>query len=110
MYDYLIIYSEQYKKTIKTNDIEQFLSGSLGFTKVDCLRFSKKISGEIVIITGILANSNGGYAFDTLDGVEEINLIEIDVPARTNQEIEDTILQVANAIANEYSWIIDLRE
>lgn len=105
-----MVHSEQYKKTIKSNNIEQFLNGSHGFTKLDNLRFSKEISGEIILITGILANSNGFYVFNTLEEIEEINWIEIDVPLRSNQGIENTILQVANAIANKYSWIIDLRE
>ncbi|ULO08524.1 hypothetical protein H1230_06875 [Paenibacillus sp. 19GGS1-52] len=105
-----MIYSEQYRTTIKTNDIEQFLSQSLGLTKVDRLRFSKEICGELIRITGLIANLNGSYAFDTLDGIEEINLIEIDLPVRTNKEIENTILQITNEIAKEYNWIIDLRE
>lgn len=110
MYDYIMIFSEQYRTTIKTNDIEQFLSQSLGFTKVYSLRFTNEICGELIRITGLLANLNGSYAYDTLDGIEEINLIEIDVPTRINKEIEDTILQITNEIADEYNWIIDLRE
>lgn len=106
-----MVYSdEQYRTTIKTNDIEQFLIGALDLKPISKLRFSKELSGALIIVTGILADSNGSYAFDSLDGVEEINLIEIDVPVKINQEIMDEILYIADAIANEFSWIIDLRE
>ncbi|MDT9722832.1 hypothetical protein QVE09_28460 [Paenibacillus sp. ClWae2A] len=110
LYDYLQIYSdENYIKKIKTADIEQFLIQSLEFKKISDLRFSKIIYGESVTATGILANSNGGYAFDTLEGIEEINLIEIDIPLMTNIEIEKAILEIANTISSKYSWIIEER-
>ncbi|WP_214629724.1 hypothetical protein [Paenibacillus agaridevorans] len=74
------------------------------------MRFYKEICGELIRLTGIQANSDGNYAFDTLDGVENINLIEIDVPSRLDFETENEIVKIANIIAKEYSWIIDLRE
>ncbi|MDO3413397.1 hypothetical protein QWJ34_26850 [Saccharibacillus sp. CPCC 101409] len=110
LYDYLQIYSdENYAKKIKTVDVEQFFIQSLRFKKISNLRFSKIIYDESVTATGILANSNGGYAFETLEGVEEINLIEIDIPLMIDSEIEKAILEIANAIASKYSWIIEER-
>jgi hypothetical protein len=44
------------------------------------LIYSKEIGGEVIKIMGIFANSQGNYAFDSLDGIEEINLIEIAIP------------------------------
>ncbi|MCZ1265969.1 MULTISPECIES: hypothetical protein [Paenibacillus] len=110
LYDYLQIYSdENYTKKVKNVDIEQFFTQSLVFKKISNLRFSKIIYGESVTATGILADSNGGYAFETLEGVEEINLIEIDIPLMIDSEIETEILEIANAIASKYSWIIEER-
>ncbi|NQX70414.1 hypothetical protein HQN90_30170 [Paenibacillus alba] len=48
------------------------------------LIFIKESNGEIVEISGIPANLNGGCAFNTLEGIEDANLI-----------------------AKEYSWMID---
>ncbi|MMZ69580.1 hypothetical protein D1872_324450 [compost metagenome] len=90
--------------------MEEFLIGSLGLKRTSKLRFLREISGEIVRVTGILVNSDGSYSFNTLDDVEEINLIEIDVPAKLNQDITDAIIEIAETIANKFSWVIDLRE
>lgn len=110
LYDYLEIYSDQnYMEKIKTVDIEEFFTQTLEFRKISSLKFSKVIYGELVIATGILANSNGSYAYDTLDGIKEINLIEIDIPVMLNIEIEEAILEIANKIASKFSWIINER-
>jgi len=109
LYDYIMVHSEGYKKRININHLELFLSQSLGFIKDDSVRFSKELGGEFIRLTGILANSNGNYAFDNFDGIEEINLIEIDVPERINPIMEEAILHVASTIANEFAWIVDLR-
>lgn len=110
LYDYINIYSdEHYAGRIKTIDIERFFMNVLGFEKKSNLRFSKVISGEEVQATGYLANAQGGYAFYTLDGIEEINLIEIDIPFQMNMELEEFILAAAYQIAKHYSWIVDER-
>lgn len=54
-------------------------------------------------MTGIMADVNGNYAFDNLDGVEEVNLIEIEVHDSIDEKIEDEITRIAFAIAAEYS-------
>ncbi|MDP5276186.1 hypothetical protein [Chengkuizengella axinellae] len=108
MYDYLSIYSPGYSKTIRTEVLEEYLKFFLNFNKESSLRFSKIHSGELIRVTGILANSKGNYAFNSLDGIEEINLIEIDIPENINDELEKTILNIAKSIAKEYSWLIDL--
>ncbi len=106
-----MIYSDEgYRNSIKAIDFEQFMIRTLGFEQLTKLKLYKEIGGELVRFTGIQANSDGSYAFETLDGVEEINLIEIDLPERIDDEIESEILKIANTIANEYSWIIDLRD
>lgn len=111
MYDYIMIYSDVvYKNNIKTEAIEQFFVEILEFKKTSSLKFSKEVCNELVTATGILADPNGNYAFDTLDGYEEINLIEIVIPHKMTYEIEEEIKSMANAIANEFSWLIDYRE
>lgn len=111
LYDYLIIYSDEvYKNSIKAIDFKQFMTRTLGFEESTKLRFYKEICGEMIRLTGIQANSNGSYAFETLDGVEDINLIEIDVPNRIDHEIENEVLKIANIIAKKYAWIVDLRD
>jgi hypothetical protein len=45
----------------------------------------------------------------SLEGGEEVNLIEIDVPLKLNPAIEEAITQTAYAIAGELSWLVDLR-
>lgn len=111
MYDYIMIYSdEQYEKTIQTFEMEQFCIAELGLKPISKLRFHKNINGEEIMVTGIFANTNGGYAFDTLDNVEEINLVEIDIPDKLTDEMEKEILAVANAIAGRFSWKVDVRE
>lgn len=110
LYDYISIYSdESYAGRIKTIDIERFFIEVLAFEKTDSLKFCKVVSGEPVSATGYLANARGGYAFDTLDGIEEINLIEIDIPLQMNMELEKFILAAAYQIAKRYSWIVDER-
>lgn len=68
------------------------------------------ICGELVTAQGISANQKGNYAFDTLDDVKEINLIEIDIPQASTVQMEDEIKEIVYAIAEEFSWIVDLRE
>ncbi|SEM07031.1 hypothetical protein [Paenibacillus sp. OK003] len=110
LYDYLMIYSdEKYIKKIKTIEIEKFFIKTLEFNKISRLKFSKSINNELIIATGLLADSKGSYAFYNLDRIEEINLIEIDIPQEINIEIEESILEIANAIASKFSWIIDER-
>lgn len=107
MYDYISIHSENYTKKIKSKVLEQYLTSQLGFTTVSHLTFSKEVSGEFIRLTGIPANSNGNYAINTLEGVEEINLIEIDVPMNLDSTLELVLSDIANAIVKDFSWIID---
>ncbi|WP_426451955.1 hypothetical protein ACP26L_07715 [Paenibacillus sp. S-38] len=107
MYDYISIHYHDYTNKIRTDILENYLTRSLGFTKVSHLRFTKEVIGEVVNLTGIHANLNGSYAFNTLEGIEEVNLIEIDVPRYTNDIIEKTISEIAVQITKEFSWIID---
>ncbi|MGW8957353.1 hypothetical protein [Paenibacillus sp. NPDC055715] len=107
MYDYISIHSDKYMSRIKSEVVEQFLTSVLGFTKVSHLTFHKEIDREIVKVTGILANPDGSYAFDTLDGTEEVNLIEIDVPIYTDDILELILSSIATSITKEFSWIID---
>ncbi|NGZ77713.1 hypothetical protein [Saccharibacillus alkalitolerans] len=110
LYDYLMIYSdEKYTKKIKAIEIEKFFIEILEFNKISNLKFSKMINDELIIATGLLAESEGSYAFYTLEGIKEINLIEIDIPQKMNIEIEESILEIANAIASKFSWIVDER-
>ncbi|GFZ76122.1 hypothetical protein GCM10008018_22090 [Paenibacillus marchantiophytorum] len=107
MYAYISIHSEDYSKKIKSKVLEQYLTSMFGFATVSHLVFIKKVSGEFIRITGISANSNGNYSIYTLEGVEEINLIEIDVPMKLDDTVELAITDITNAIVKEFSWIID---
>ncbi|MNW44825.1 hypothetical protein D3C74_220720 [compost metagenome] len=107
MYDYISIHSDKYMSKIKSEVVEQFLTSVLGFSKVSHLTFHKEVDGEIVKVTGILANPDGSYAFDTLDGTEEVNLIEIDVPIYTDDILELILSSIATSITKEFSWVID---
>lgn len=110
MYDYTSIYSDEtYSTCIKTAVIEEFLVKTLEFKKDSNLRFRKNIYGRTIILTGIYANSKGNYAFNSLDGIEEINLIEIDIPDDLNEEVEEAISNIVMAIAKEYSWCVEER-
>lgn len=55
---------------------------------------------------GISADANGNYAFNFHEGVEKINLIEIEVPDSLDEKIEDEITKIAFAIAAEYLWCV----
>jgi hypothetical protein len=110
LYDYISIFSEGYSNKIKTKVFEEFIISHLKFEKVSNLIFTKKYDEATIRVTGILANSQGNYAIDTLENVEEINLIEIDIQSYINDHIENTILEITKAIANEYSWLVDIRD
>ncbi|WP_240421804.1 hypothetical protein [Paenibacillus periandrae] len=108
MYDFISICSDaMYSKKIRTEVLEEYLVSMLKFTKESNLIFSMESGGEIVRITGIPANSQGNYAFNSLEGVEEVNLIEIAVPWKINDDSEKVISDIAKAITKEYAWIID---
>ncbi|SES87799.1 hypothetical protein [Paenibacillus sp. NFR01] len=64
LYDYLMIYSdEKYTEKIKTIEIEEFFIETLEFNKISSLKFSKVINDELIIATGLFADSEGSYAF-----------------------------------------------
>lgn len=106
MYDYISIHSNDYSLKIKSGVLENFII-YLGFKKVSHLEFIKEINGERIKITGILADLDCCYSFDALDGIEEINLIEIDLPLYIDDNLEQVISKLAIDIAKKFSWIID---
>lgn len=107
MYDYISLYSDdKYSRKIKSEVLEKYLLTTLNLHKDSSLKFSKELNGVRIRLTGILADENGNYAFDTLDGVEEINLIEIEIPDSMDEGIEGEITRIAFAIAAEYSWCV----
>ncbi|MDK8179551.1 hypothetical protein [Paenibacillus sp. UMB4589-SE434] len=108
MYDFISICSDRlYSKKIRVNQLDEYIVTILQFTKKSNLIYIKEIDGEVIRIMGIPANSQGNYAFDSLDGIEEINLIEIAVPWSINDVLEKKITDLANAIAKDFSWMID---
>ncbi|WP_240644316.1 hypothetical protein [Paenibacillus paeoniae] len=107
MYDYISIHSIDYKNKVKSKDLEQYLTCDLGLIKESHLKFYKIINQVFVRVNGILARKDGSYAYDSLDGIEEINLIEIDVPSEIDHILEQELADMANAIAKNCSWIID---
>ncbi|SDW22047.1 hypothetical protein [Paenibacillus sp. CF384] len=107
MYYYISIHSDDYTKKVKSKVLEQYLIHILEFEKASHLTFFKEIYGELIKIRGITSDNDGNYGFDTLEGIEEVNLIEIDFPNYINDILEQTIAAIATAIAKEFSWIID---
>ena len=107
MYDYISIHSDDYTKKVKSRILEQYLVNNLSFEKVNHLTFCKKLNGEPIKVTGIPAEQDGSYAINTLDGIEEVNLIEIDLPRHIDDILEHAITEIAINIAKEFSWIID---
>lgn len=107
MYDYISLYSDDnYSGRIKTKVLEEYLLKTLNLRKESSLKFFRELNGVRIIMTGIMADADGNYAFDNLAGVEEVNLIEIEVPNGINKKIEDEITRIAFAIAEEYSWCV----
>lgn len=107
MYGYISIHSDDYTKKVNSRILEQYLISKLGFEKVASLIFSKELYGERIWVTGIPADPNGNYAFNTLDGIDEVNLVEINLPRSINNNLESVITGIAIAISNELSWYID---
>ncbi|MDQ0059928.1 hypothetical protein [Paenibacillus harenae] len=107
MYDYISIHSDDYTKKVTSKNLEHYLINNLGFEKVSHLTFYKELHGEPIELRGIPAELDGSYAFNTLEGVEEVNLIEIDLPRSISDILEHAITGIAIAISKEFSWIID---
>ncbi|WP_245583897.1 hypothetical protein [Paenibacillus terrigena] len=107
MYDYISIHSDDYTKKVKSKILEQYLISNLGFEKVSHLIYCTELHGERIRLRGIPAGLDGNYAYDTLEGIEEVNLIEIDLPSCISNILEHPISNVATAISKEFSWIID---
>jgi hypothetical protein len=108
MYDYISIYSDSYYSGyIEASRLEKFAVDALLFKKESHLKFGKMLHGKLIRLIGIAAASNGSYAFDSLDGIEQINLIEINLPMQLNPALEEELEAMASAIANEFSWIIE---
>ncbi|MFC4322007.1 hypothetical protein [Litchfieldia salsa] len=110
MYDYISIHSDKLESFIETEVIENFLEFNLMCTKLGTLEFIKDIGEYSIYIRGINANSQGNYAYNSSEKFKEINLIEIDIPNKSNDAVEAEILKIAQKISNEYLWEIDLRE
>ncbi len=107
MYDYISIHSDDYTIKVKSRILEQYLISNLGFERVSHLIFCKELHGVRIKLRGIPAGLDGNYAYDTLEGIEEVNLIEIDLPSYINDILEHAISDVAIAISKKFSWIID---
>lgn len=107
MYDYISIHSNDYSKTVSSKFLEQYLIDNFEFEKISSLTFCKELYGERIILRGISAQLDGSYAYDTLEGIEEVNLIEIDVPVQIHEALEHAISTLAVAVSEQLSWIID---
>lgn len=108
MYDYISIHSMDYSKSVKTEVLEQFVVETLGFEQTGPLRFSKALYGAHVGLKGLSANSNGSYAYYTLEGIEAVNLVEVILPAtKIDEPLERAITGLVMAIAGEFGWCID---
>lgn len=107
MYDYISIHSAGYAKTVRTEVLERFFISSMGFDKICPLSFSKAFHGTHIGVKGISANSDGSYAYYTLEGIEAVNLVEVMLPAMIDEQLEHAITALAMAIADEFGWCID---
>ncbi|MEK3834206.1 MULTISPECIES: hypothetical protein [unclassified Paenibacillus] len=107
VYDYISIHSAGYAKTVRTEVLVRFIVQTLGFEQTGPLQFSKRLHGTHVGLKGISANSDGSYAYYTLEGIEEVNLVEVILPAMMDEQLEHAITGLAMAIADEFGWCID---
>ncbi|MEK4854209.1 hypothetical protein NST04_30535 [Paenibacillus sp. FSL H7-0756] len=108
MYDYISIHSIDYATSVKTEVLERFVVQTLGFEKTGPLQFSKALYGAHVGLKGIAANPDGSYAYYTLEGVEEVNLVEVILPTtKIDAPLERAITGLVMAIVDEYGWCID---
>lgn len=110
MYAYISIHSDKFASFLKTDALDNFLLINMNCTKLSKLVFTKEVSGDSIIIRGIKANSQGNYAYDSLDEFSEVNLIEIDIPDNSDDALETEILKIAQKISNEFLWKIYLIE
>ncbi|MDG0791175.1 hypothetical protein OMP38_10050 [Cohnella ginsengisoli] len=107
MYDYVSIHSQSYKEKIQAKVLDYFLTFKMGFNKSSHLRYFTKVDGQLISITGISANQDGNYSYSTLDEASEVNLVEINVPSNSNSVLEEAISEIAIAIVQQFSWLID---
>lgn len=108
MYAFISICSDTlHSKYIRTVVLEEYLLSHLKFNKESNLKFFKEIGGEVIRINGIPASSQGNYAYDSLEGVEEINMIELAVPWKITGDSEKEVIDIANDIAKQFLWMID---
>lgn len=108
MYDFINISSDAtYSQRIKADVLEEYLTSVQKFSKESHLKFFKEIGGEKIKIMGIPADSHGNYGFNSLEGVIDINLIEIAVSWTLDDTFQEEISGIANAIAKQYYWIIE---
>ncbi|MEK5033921.1 hypothetical protein MKY96_20885 [Paenibacillus sp. FSL R7-0302] len=80
----------------------------MGFDKIGPLSFSKAFHGAHIGVKGISANSDGSYAYYTLEGIEAVNLVEVILPAtKIDEPLERAITGLVMAIVDEFGWCID---
>ncbi|WP_339313187.1 hypothetical protein [Paenibacillus sp. FSL M7-0896] len=107
VYDYISIHSAGYAKTVRTEVLERFFISTMRFEKIGPLSFSKALHGAHIGVKGISANSDGSYAYYTLEGIEEVNLVEVILPVMMDKQLEHAITALAMAIVDEFHWCID---
>ncbi|OMG01591.1 hypothetical protein BK146_05875 [Paenibacillus sp. FSL R7-0333] len=108
VYDYISIHSAGYAKTVRTEVLERFFISTMRFEKIGPLSFSKALHGAHIGVKGISANSDGSYAYYTLEGIEEVNLVEVILPAtKIDEPLERAITGLVMAIVDEFHWCID---
>ncbi len=88
MYYYISIHSDDYSKKLMSRKLEHYLINNLGFDKISHLTFHKELYGEPIKVRGIPADLDGSYAIETLEGIEEVNLFEIDLPRSISDILE----------------------
>ncbi|WP_238655252.1 hypothetical protein [Paenibacillus piscarius] len=107
MYDYISIHSMDYAQSVRTEVLERFVVGTLGFEQTGPLQFTKALHGAHVGLKGIAANADGSYAYYTLEGVEAVNLVEVILPAMIDEPLERAMTGLVMAIVDEFGWCID---
>ena len=108
MYDYISIHSVKFASFIKTDEIEKFFVLKLKCRKLCALIFTKELGKSSITIRGIHADPQGNYGYDSSDVLNEINLIEIDIPENIDISVETEIMKFAKKISKEFLWEIDL--
>ncbi len=111
MYDYISIRKDKkYSQKIQVSEMVSISQSVLGLKKIGNVSFLKEVGKYKINIIGILANSDGNYAYNDNYEFSEINLIEINIPQGAEDEHAQEILSLAKSFALPLNWEVEDHE